>query len=433
VDTSTPLAGVRPGIAGSAASTRSFGNLGIDRRLGHVGSGVPGARARADRDDGDDDDGGGRRRGRRGGDDDDGDRRRARSIVESHRPFAGAARPGGVSYGGGGALAARRQGVVSYGHSHPGHFHGHGRFHGRSHVHGLIRSHHGIRPWWLHRGPRYGFGFGLTWYDPWPWYDTWGFGTTTIVYEPVPVPVYVPEPVYVDPGFPAPLVHPPGAVPPAVAPGVVPPAAPAPLAPQAPAPGQVAPLDEATRQGLEEAFEAFRAQRFADAFARLDGLVRANPGSGEAWMGRFYAAFALGIWPEAATSLARAGELGAFPRGYRFDPRPLYDAGRAEGEPSLFEALFARLADHLNAHPTDPNGYAVMAYLHVALGRETEARAALASLAALRPADPLLPALRTASLPPEQPPTTPGPPAQPPLVPTLPPAPPATGPFPPPR
>jgi Flp pilus assembly protein TadD len=176
-------------------------------------------------------------------------------------------------------------------------------------------------------------------------------------------------------------------------------------------------MPDATRVGLEKAFDHFRRGQYAEAFATLDIVVQADPKNGEAWMGRFFAAFPLGRYADAATSLARAAELGAFPRGYRYDPRPLFDAsaganaGTGEGTPSTsaFDGHFGRLSTHLNANPSDPDGYAVLAYLHVALGRPAEAQAALASLAALRPADPLLPHLRTALLPPEQQPQTPAP------------------------
>jgi hypothetical protein len=359
-------------------------------------------------------------------------------------------RGGAVSYGGtrsgvvagpGGAVAAtRRQGVVSYSHGHHGHHH-----HGHHHHHGYHDHHHHgyYHPWWFHSGPAYGFGFGVSWYDPWPWYGAWGFGgyggyggyasyPSVAVY---PQPVYVvPSPdVYVEPGVvlpadPALGAPPAGAVPAVPAPdaglvpqGPVPAAPPAPDAGTAPAPDAgTAPgtSPEATRKGLEEAFEHFRGGRYAEAFARLDVVVQADPTNGEAWMGRFFAAFPIGRYADGAASLARAAELGAFPRGYRYDPKPLFDASAQAangGTPSpSFDGHFARLSAHLNANPADADAYAVLAYLHVAMGRTAEAEAALASLAAIRPADPLLPHLRTALLPPEKPATTPATPNQPP-------------------
>ena len=112
-------------------------------------------------------------------------------------------------------------------------------------------------------------------------------------------------------------------------------------------------------------------------------------------------AFAVGVFDESADAIARAGLLGAFPRGYRHDPLPMYPT---EGR---FKALLDRLQKFRAQHPEYADAHLVAAYFHVALGQKAQANEALFQLLELRPGDETAPVLTLAMLPPLPPAATP--------------------------
>jgi thioredoxin-like negative regulator of GroEL len=168
------------------------------------------------------------------------------------------------------------------------------------------------------------------------------------------------------------------------------------LQPEGPQPGL--PGTEA-QQAFEAAFRLFLSGNWADALAGFQTLAAADPQNGEALLGIVQSAFALGRYADAARALEAAAALGAFPKGYRFDPRPLYpvraDAAGA-GQSSPFDALLQRLQQHVRVQRQDADAHLLLAYLHVAMGRTAEANLELAWHRALRPGDPTAAALATA-------------------------------------
>lgn len=175
-----------------------------------------------------------------------------------------------------------------------------------------------------------------------------------------------------------------------------------PAAPQPDAENGKAPAADQARKphpDFQPSVTAFLAGDYEQALKHLDNVVRDEPDNGEAWLATMHANFALGRYGTAANGLAKAAELGAFPRGYQFDPAPLY----AKQAGSLDTYLKA-LDDHIAQKPKDADARLVRAYLHVAKGEKSEARAALDTVLELRPADETAPELVLALLPPPPPP-----------------------------
>jgi hypothetical protein len=289
-------------------------------------------------------------------------------------------------------------------HDHDHHHHGH---HGH---------HHGFHDWfgYVHHH-RHG-GFFVSWWNPWHYshyHDYWvgglpAFGFGISYYEPVyapyfepgvvvlePAPVVVQQPVVVGPAAPVPLE---GAVPAPVVPAPTAPASPAPVDPAIPSTDE----NDAAKQAFDTGFRAFSEQRYEQALGMFRLVVELDPNNGEAWLGRAHAAFALGQYREAADSVGRAADLGAFPRGYRFDPRPVYRT------PGAFDEALRRLDDYARTNPQDADAHVLLAWLHVGLGERAKAEASLATLRALRADDPTAAFLRVALLPPELPPSAEG-------------------------
>ncbi len=173
-------------------------------------------------------------------------------------------------------------------------------------------------------------------------------------------------------------------------------------APTAPAegPAPTAPLDQPKAPGVAEfqaGIEAFKAGDFETALNHFRDAANADETNGEAWMAVMHAAFAEGEYKEAAGALAVAAELGAFPRGYRFDPRPIYP------DPRVFEGSLALLDRHIAEHPDDGDALLLRAYFHVAAGERSAAQTRLNQVLDLRPDDPTAPILTIAMLPPAEP------------------------------
>ncbi|MDA1194563.1 MAG: tetratricopeptide repeat protein, partial [Planctomycetota bacterium] len=278
-----------------------------------------------------------------------------------------------------------------------GHGHGHGHF-------GYYYAWHGPYHHYAYTYPRWGlyFGFGVSYYGP--SYSTvfvdatpYG-GPGEVVYEEV---VYEEVPV----GGAQPAVAAPAAQPPLEQPLGEAPAFPEPSGPDA---------DEGDfpagtpHPDFEPSVNAFLGGDYAGALKRLDNVVRDEPDNGEAWLAVMHANFALGRYGPAGLALAKAGELQAFPRGYQFDPRPLY--ARQQGS---YDTYVLALAHHIAANPQDADARLVRAYLHVASGERAEARAAIDGVLEVRPADETAPLLALALLPPPPPPVKGGPVAPP--------------------
>lgn len=293
------------------------------------------------------------------------------------------------------------------------------------------------RPW---SGPAWGFAPEPVYSQPYvneiTVVNVWGFAPAPccpppqLFEEPVPCP----EPVFLAPAEPwpqAPYYQPPTYLVPPSEPGLpaFPPPSPAPLDP-APA-GPVEPaappadkpvLDEAT---LKEAFgrmlASFQSGDYDAALAVAEALTQADPKLGEAWMAAAHSLFALGRYGPAAQALTQAALLGAFPRGYRFDPLPLY------GAPETFAAQQKALAAQIAAQPADADAHLVLAWLLTSLGRRADAQEQLVQVLTLRPGDQAAPILALALLPAEaaQAPAAAAPPA-----PTAPSAPASPGPVP---
>jgi tetratricopeptide (TPR) repeat protein len=242
-------------------------------------------------------------------------------------------------------------------------------------------------PYYARAYPRFGlyFGYGVSYY--------------TTVYAPyfvdaVPYAPYDPTwylydepytevvPPYGDPGYVAPYATGPGAV----------------VEPE-PAPDFPEPLPGEGQQPLphpdfEPGLQAFLAGDYGAALERFSNVLQAEPDNGEAWLAMAHANFAIGRYAQAAKALAEAGRLEAFPRGYRFDPRPLYPQ---EGR---FDALWLRLRQHAAARPADADAQLLVAYFHVALGERGEAYEAIERVLQARPDDETAQRLALALLPP---------------------------------
>jgi TolA-binding protein len=277
---------------------------------------------------------------------------------------------------------------------------------GGHHHHGLFGYYDLWYPSWAYPWyrvyPRYGlyFGFGLTWYDP--SYatvfveptDTWSGPGDVVVEETVidetPPPAEVeptPSPQEV-PDFP----------PPATQPGAAPEQAPA-----TPATPDAASGARKPHPDFEPAVQSFLGGRYQDALQHLDRVVRDEPDNGEAWLAVMQANFALGRYGEASTALAKAAALDAFPRGYRFDPHPLYAR-----QPGAYDGFVKALDAHLATHPRDADALLVRAYLYLAEGQRTPARQTLDRVLEVRPDDETAPRLAIALLPPPAPPASSG-------------------------
>jgi tetratricopeptide (TPR) repeat protein len=151
--------------------------------------------------------------------------------------------------------------------------------------------------------------------------------------------------------------------------------------------------DPPGKADFQAGVEAFQAGHFEQALEHFRTGAEADETNGEAWMAVAQAAFATGDYAQAAEGLAKAGELGGFPRGYRFDPRPVYPDAKD------FEKAVARLDKHLTKHADDADAHLVRAYIHVALGEKTEARQEIERVLELQPADETAPLLNEALLP----------------------------------
>ena len=146
---------------------------------------------------------------------------------------------------------------------------------------------------------------------------------------------------------------------------------------------------------------AFLANDYAEALRRFRLAAQADEKNGEAWMAVAHSAFALGAYDESAVAIAQAANLGAFPRGYRYDPKSMYP------QENRFEELFQRLQDYRQKHPEDANGHLVAAYFWVAQGKQAPANSAILDVLRVRPDDPTAPLLNLAMLPPLPPEKTP--------------------------
>lgn len=266
------------------------------------------------------------------------------------------------------------------------HRHHHGGYYYRWH---LGYAHHGPYPWYRSYGPYYGlnFGYAVTYYP-----------STYASYFVDATPYYLPGDVvsetYVDDVQPEVVYEQPVVEP---QPQVVEPA-------PAPAEGETWPAAQ-PHADYKPALDAFFAGEYGRARELFRNVVNAEPGNGEAWLGLVHANFALGFYKEAADALAQAAALDAFPRGYQFDPRPLY---RGEGG---FDRPLAKLDGVIAKRPDNVNALLVRAYLHVALGERVDAQAAIQRVLEMRPEDETAPRLAMALLPPPPPPAEP--PAQP--------------------
>ena len=304
-------------------------------------------------------------------------------------------------------------GGVRYGNAYRIH---HGGYGGRHH-HGYW----GGSPWWGGWGWGVGIGWGAGFYVNWGWggvcapYYGWygprygmsyGYGMSYYgpAYETVIVeaePYYGPEEVILEDE-----VLPEEGNPEDGLAEEAPPGEPldAPLqnegadAPQ-PDPGAA---DGEQRRGPHADFEpsvkAFLAGDYEAALQHIDQVIVDEPDNGEAWLAVMHANFALGHYGRAANGLAKAAALEAFPRGYRFDPRPLYPA---EGK---WDELLGALDTHLLDSPNDADALILRAYFHVALGEKKEAQKLIDDVLVARAGDETAPQLAMALLPPPPPP-----------------------------
>jgi hypothetical protein len=169
----------------------------------------------------------------------------------------------------------------------------------------------------------------------------------------------------------------------------------------APAVAPQAPSEAGTDDGeatFARGVEAFLDGRHAEAEMLFHLLSLQQPDNGQAWMALMHARFAQAQYDGAAQAIGHAAAVGAFPRGYRFDPQPLYRDGS-------FPQRLERLQRHLGTYARHTDGWLLLGYFQVALGREAEARAALERVLELRRADPAAIILLDALLPAEvQPP-----------------------------
>jgi tetratricopeptide (TPR) repeat protein len=164
-----------------------------------------------------------------------------------------------------------------------------------------------------------------------------------------------------------------------------------------PPPAPSTPETEALKQMFDAGVQLFLQQRYEEALGQFQALVATDAKHGEGWLAVAHASFALGRYGEAGQAIAKAAALGAFPRGYRFDPKPIY---KGEGE---FEALFQRLEQHVRANREDVDAHLLAAYFHVALGKTAQANLEISWVLNLRPGDPTAEILRVAMEPPPPP------------------------------
>jgi hypothetical protein len=312
------------------------------------------------------------------------------------------------------------------------------RYGGAPHAHGYVSPGFYGYPGGYY-GPRY-YGVGRTWYGP-AWVappvvvgpvlslGLWGYGGCGCAPAYECPPAYPVGPTYpLAPGSwvaPAPEGYLPPAPAPYPAPEALPqPQAPAPpleQAPSAPAIPEVFPAPSPAPEGapsapetapgaqdaqgprplsaedekaLQQSLEEFRAGRYGAAQATLEAVVARSPDLGHAWLGIAHAAFASGRTTRASEALTQAALLGAFPRGYRFDPRALY------AEAAEFDSRKQALEEHVRAKPADTDARLVLAWLRVSLGEREQARADLDAVLGQRPADAAAPLLSHALLPP---------------------------------
>ncbi|MGE0193235.1 MAG: tetratricopeptide repeat protein [Planctomycetota bacterium] len=142
--------------------------------------------------------------------------------------------------------------------------------------------------------------------------------------------------------------------------------------------------------------EAFLDGRHAEAELTFHLLSLEQPENGQVWMALLHARFAQGDYEAAATALNKAAAIGAFPRGYRFDPTPLYRDGS-------FPQRLQGLERHLGTYPRHTDALLLLGYFQVALGQEANARASLDRVLLQRRADPTAILLQEALLPAEMP------------------------------
>jgi hypothetical protein len=305
-------------------------------------------------------------------------------------PTASPASQPGFLPGSGPAAAFQHYGVVSYGNA----AHGPGApYRGRrGGIYACPTGGHYVAWWRPTYGPYYApyfvggypaFGYGVTFYDS--YYDPM-FGPG-VAYGPD---VGGPAP---DEGFPEEGMPPEG---------MPQEGAPEPGAqPQAPAAPEQPPEDAAAQQAAQKAFEEgvhlFMDQHYAESLARFQAMASADEKNGEAWLGIAHSAFALGRYDVAAQAVAKAAALEAFPRGYRFDPKPIYPK---EGS---FDGFLAALVKHAHDVRNDADAHLLLAYLYVSLGKTSDAQLEIAWLRHLRPNDPTAVALETALEPPAAP------------------------------
>jgi len=262
-------------------------------------------------------------------------------------------------------------------------------------------------PYYYDAYPSYGlyFGYGLSYYGP-------SYATTFVdATDYNPGEVIVSEEIIDEPA-PAPEAYAPGAViaGPQTVP-VVPPVeedfpAPAPQAAAREAAPQAAGPAAGSRKphpDFDPAVKDFLAGRYESSLRHLDNVIRAEPDNGEAWLAAMHANFALGRYALAGNALAKAAALDAFPRGYRFDPRPLY------AKTGNFDRAVKALEAHITRKPDDVDALLVRAYLHVTLGERTQAQDQIQRVLQMRPGDATAPALALALLPPPPPPQQPQP------------------------
>jgi len=314
----------------------------------------------------------------------------ARSGVSRGTVRHSSSRPGGVSY------ATARAGGVRYSGGYP-------RYRGYRGYGGYgYRGWYGprwYRPWcggsyWGYPcggwgwglgvgiGIGVGLGYSVAYWDPW-YYDCYSsywvggappFGFGTVYYGPTYV-TYLEEAASSEP--------------------IVVPAQPA--APdEAPAAPEGAPNPEEAPGHAEfgAGIQAFLDGNYIEALKQFRLAVQADENNGEAWMAVAQSAFAVGVFDEAADAITEAARLGAFPRGYRYDPAPMYPQ---EGR---FDLLFQRLESFRKAHPTNADAHLVAAFFHVAMGNQEKANEAITQVLMNRPDDEAAPVLTIAMLPP---------------------------------
>ncbi len=309
-----------------------------------------------------------------------------------------AARRGSVRYSGGAGYGGRGR----HGYGHGGYYGRGGYGYGHGHGWGYCRPWGGGYYWgypcggWglgIGIGVGMGLGYSMAYWDPW-YYDNYGsywvngsppFGFGTVSYGPT-YNTYFVEGEYDDE-----VVVPEN-------PQFLPEDDVAP-----PVPEEVpSPEDAPGHAEFGLGVDAFLDGEYPEALKQFRLAVQADEENGEAWMAVAQSAFAVGVFDEAAEAITRAAEIGAFPRGYRYDPTPMYPV---EGR---FDKFFERLQTFREKHPTNADAHLIAAYFHVALGDKHEANEAIVKVLELRPDDEAAPALTMAMLPPVPPEKLPG-------------------------